>query len=143
MRRPTATKELIRSALIVFAEKNSYTQDEADAIAEEYSLHDDGFDLTKKLEKWQDWDCTRDDMDKLDEVSSCVRDALKAAEQAWFSENDIQPPFPNGTLIKQGLITGVSPYDVAVFHVKEPGHDDEVDGWSRLCIKFEDAEVAA
>ena len=106
-KRPTASKEMILAAAAVVAEKIGA---DAATIAEYYRLGMDGYELAKELDKYAYWDTNREDMEALDEVDSLVDDAIRKAEKDWLVDNDIQPPLPIGTQIKEGLITGVSDY---------------------------------
>ena len=135
-KRPTATKEMILAAATAVAEKIGA---DAATIAEHYQPGMDGYELAKELDKYAYWDTSRDDMEALDEVDSLVDSAVKKAVKAWFIDNDIQPPLPIGTQIKEGLITGVSDYSPAAYLVKETGCTD--DSRHRL-IRFENAIAA-
>lgn len=133
--RPTITETLIREAARPVAE---YIEGNLEDIVEQYQPHMDGFRLAKALDKHCLWDCSRDVMESLDEVDSNVQQLLRYAERQWFAENDIQPPLPIGTTIKEGVIDGFSEHSVATYQVKENGctHDGR---W--LLVKFEDAEA--
>lgn len=93
----------------------------------------DGFYFAKKLDKWTNWDTTRDDMEALDEVDHLVDEYERAAEKAWAEEHRV------GTGIKEGVITGIYDYTPATFRVKEDGCTN--DSRHRI-ITFEDAVVA-
>lgn len=69
-------------------------------------------------------------------MDSIVSELQSAAEKKWFSENDIQPPLPIGTRIKQGVIAGIYEHGPAMYLVKEDGCTK--DG-RHLIIKFENA----
>lgn len=105
-------------------------------IVSHYRHPMDGYDLAMKLNMYEGFDVSREEMETLDEVESYVRHSLKEAEKAWFETYDIQPPYPIGTRIKQGVIAGISDYDVATYEVKENGCTQ--DG-RYLLIKFESA----
>ncbi len=135
--RPTVTEGIVREAAAEIAEKLDI---DLDAIVEEYIYGDDGYELAKNLEKWQSIDVSRDQMEELDYVDINTRRLVEAAEKIWFEENDIQPPLPIGTQIKEGEITGIYEYRPAYYEVKTP---DQRDDNSRLLIKFEDATEAA
>lgn len=141
--RPTITDEMV-----IEAARTEYPEPgEAEAIAEHFHRHMDGYELAKELDRSAWWDCTRDDVDKLDCVSSKVERLLSEAEQAWCIAHDIQPSLPVGTRIRLqrggvGEITGIAgKHSPASYLVKEDGHDDEVSGHRRYIIKFEDAVV--
>ena len=63
----------------------------------------------------------------------------RKAEKKWVDENNIQPPLPIGTRIKQGVIHSVCDYSAAKYRVKEDGCAQ--DG-RFLLIRFEDAVAA-
>ena len=135
-RRPSASKEIILAAAQIVAAKINA---DAETIAQHFRPHMDGYDLAKELDKWAGWDTTRDEMESLDEVGHLVDEAVRDAEKAWFAENDIQPPFPVGTRIKEGMITGIYDYSPASYLVKEDGCLD--DSRHRI-IRFENAVAA-
>ncbi len=113
----------------------------AESITEEYSYPMDGFELAKKLDKWQSWDTTRDDMEALDEMDSLVSAALGQAEKEWFQRNNIEPTLAIGTRIQWrdviGEITGISDYGHAKYLVKP---DVSAIGAGRYLVNFEDAQ---
>ena len=135
--RPTADKAMILAACTVVAEKMNGA--DAETIAEHYRRHMDGFELAKELDKYACWDTTRDDMEALDELDCLVDSAERAAIKAWAAEHNPQPPFPVGTRITRGMITGFSDYSPACYEVKEDGDENPN---RRLIIKFEHAEAA-
>lgn len=143
--RPTVTDGMvIEAALTEYPELA-----EAESIAEHFHRHMDGYELAKELDRSAWWDCNRDDVDKLDNVSSKVERLLVEAERAWCIAHDIQPDLPVGTRLRLprggvGEITGIaSSHSPASYLVKEEGQDDEVSGNRRYIIKFEDAVVDA
>lgn len=107
-----------------------------DDIVKEYRHPMDGYDLAKMLDKWQGWDTDREDMETLDEVNGYVSEYLKEAEKAWVEAWNIQPPYPIGTRIKEGVIAGIYEYSVATYEVKENGCTHE---GRFLLVKFEKA----
>lgn len=132
--RPTVTESMIQEAASEVVEKVSDIS--VMDIVRHYRHPMDGYDLAMKLNMYEGFDISREEMETLDEVESCVRHTLKEAEKAWFEAYDIQPPYPIGTRIKQGVIAGISDYDVATYEVKENGCTQ--DG-RYLLIKFENA----
>ena len=75
-------------------------------------------------------------IDSLDCMHSNVEEEHEKVLKQWFIDENIQPPFDNETVIKQGVIKGVYEYGTATFKVKEDGCTDP----SRyLLINFEDA----
>lgn len=137
-KRPRVDREMIfKAAQEVMAEH-------ADDIANEYDYPMDGFELCKKLDRWLGWDSTREDMDTLDGMDSAVRELLEAAEKEWFEQHNIQPPYAIGTKVNLGRgdtgeITGIYGRGHGKYLVKIDGHDDELCGYRRRIINFEDA----
>jgi hypothetical protein len=112
---------------------------DADTIAEHYSHPMDGYELARELDRRAGWDLTMSDVEELDCMSGIVDAHYRAAEKKWFEENDIQPTLPNGTRIKEGVISGICQHSPARYLVKENGCTQ--DGrW--LLVKFEDAVAA-
>ena len=134
MQRPEVTEEMIRHAATEVAQK---LDGDVDSIVEVYRHPMDGYELAKRLERESYWDISRDEMETLDEVEMSVSAAQRKAEREWFESNDIQPPFPVGTRIREGVITGIYDHMPAYYKVKEDGCTDP--NRSRL-IKYEDAE---
>ncbi|OPX57052.1 hypothetical protein SAMN02745127_02088 [Oceanospirillum multiglobuliferum] len=133
MKRPDVTDEMIRHAAEVVAQK---VKGDVGSIVEAYCHPMDGYELAKRLERECFWDVSRDDMELLDEMEGIIDDQHQAAEKEWFESNDIQPPFPIGTKIKEGIIKGIYEYRPAYYQVKEYGCTDP--NRHRL-IKFERA----
>lgn len=140
--RPKVTDEMIRAAAESVVREYLPDVDmdaSVDAICRQYRRHMDGYDLSMRLRQWEGWDVTRDEMESLDAVDSRVSDALREAEKQWFAAAPFDPPFPVGTTITQGLITGIYEYGPARYLVKKPGMPEG----SSLIINFENAKVAA
>lgn len=139
--RPTATLDIKLEAARIVAQQLG----DADAatIAEHYSLGMDGYRLAKELDTMAFWDCTRDDVDVLDEMDSLVREAVAKAEMQWAAEHGIQPPLPVGARIRwacsTGTITDIYEHAAASYLVKIDGYDDSR-GNRRAIVKFEDAQ---
>ncbi len=70
----------------------------ADAVVKEWN-HDDGWSFADKLKR-NGWVINRDEAEELDSLSVCIHDALKQAQKAWLTENNIAAPFPIGTYVK-------------------------------------------
>lgn len=146
--RPKATTEMIAAAAKAVADQHSWGDNAAAAIVRQYHRNADGFALMKDLEKWESWDCERDDIERLDEVDNLVRKAVSEAERAWAADNQITPPLPIGALIELhdhpagGRIMGVFENAPAIYKVKPVGQDDAKTGTMRRLIKFEDAVLA-
>lgn len=132
--RPRANSDMVRKAAELVAPKVRHIS--ADEIVRQYRHPMDGYELAKELNHWESCDVSREDMETLDEVEWKVDELLDAAVKEWFETNDIQPPLPIGTRIKEGVITGIYEHGVATYKVKENGCTDD----SRyLLIKFEKA----
>lgn len=136
MKRPQITHEMKLAA----AQQVAANIGDADAetIAETWQPHMDGYELARALDRNYYWDLTRDEMEELDCMQSIVDDLLREAEKQWFEENNIQPPLPIGTRIKEGVIADIDKYGVARYLVKENGCTDPN---RHLLIKFEAAEA--
>ncbi len=142
--RPKINDVMKLDAAKIVAAKMAVTDIEgtAESIAEEYSYPMDGFELAKKLDKWQSWDTTRDKMEALDEIDSLVSTALRRAEKEWFERNNIKPTLAIGARIQWrdviGEITGVSDYGHGKYLVKP---DKSTIGDGRYIVNFEDAQL--
>ncbi len=116
----------------------------AESICAEYSYPMDGFELSKKLDRYQSWDTTRQEMETLDEMDSLVAKAHREAEKNWFERNDIKPPLEIGTRIQwhdiTGVIEGIYEHGHAKYLVKP---DVSTIGDGRYLVNFEDAEPIA
>jgi len=138
IKRPVITDEMILEAAREIA-GNLSVEFNADEIAACYLPHMDGYNLARALDDLGGWGLKKSDVDELDELDGIVDDLLRAAEKKWGEENNIQPPLPVGTVIKQGVIHGVCSHTAARYLVKEHGRTRE---GVFLVIKFEDAEIA-
>lgn len=136
MKRPQITFEMKLEAARQVATKLDGA--DAETIAKTWQPHMDGYELARELDKNYYWDLTRDEMEQLDDMGEIVNDLLSEAEKQWFEENNIQPPLPIGTRIKEGVIAGIDKYGVARYLVKENGC---IDPNRHLLIKFEAAEA--
>jgi len=136
LKRPVATKEMILDAAMEVAVK---IDADAATIAQYYHPGMDGYELAKELDKYAYWDTSRAEMEALDDMDFLVDQKVRAAVKEWATSNDIQPPLPVGTRIKEGVITGIDDYSPATYRVKENGCTN--DSRSRL-IRYEDAVSA-
>ena len=134
MTRPKITKEIILEAALKVA--SNIEDCDADIIAENYRHPMDGYELARELDREEGWDLTMLDVEKLDAMSSIVSRLHAEAEKLWVKKNDIQPPLPIGTKIKEGVIDSVYQHSAARYCVKADGCTQ--DG-RFLLIKFEDA----
>lgn len=131
--RPTITKEMVIEAAAKIAENLG---GDAETIARNYRHPMDGYQLARELDRNEYWDLSMSDVEELDNLSAVVASLLTAAEKKWFSENDIQPPLPIGSTIREGVIDGIYQYAPARYLVKESGCSQ--DG-RFLIVKFENA----
>lgn len=139
--RPKVDKEMVLRAA------QQVMPDGAEDIAKEYHYPMDGFELCKSLDKWQMWDSTREEMEKLDEMDFVVAKLIEDAEKEWFEKNDIKPPLEIGTVVLlprggRGHITEISKFGHGKYLVKPEGQEDEASGYRRHVIAFEDAVPA-
>lgn len=141
--RPTVTQEMKFEAAKALVAEHGLDAHNANDIADQYSFGMDGFELAKELDKWAYWDTSRDEMEALDDMDYRVRALLKAEEERWFADNNIQPPLPIGSKVKchggTGVITEISNHAVAYYAVKPDGQDDASCGNRRYLVRFEDA----
>jgi hypothetical protein len=148
MKRPTVNKAMIEEAAKLYASKASFaTDDERDVLAHDIAEHYrypfmDGFELGKALDG-EGWEIDAEIVSDLDTFQYEVADILKAAERKWFEWEKPQPPFPVGTMIREGEITGIYEHGPAKYLVKKPGQDDATTGNRRLIINFEDAVLVS
>lgn len=142
--RPEITDEMVRDVAttvlkkIYPADPDGAIESAADDLVRHYRYPMDGYELALELNRYG-WDVSRDEMEELDGIDRGVRERLKEAEAAWFAANPVEPPFPIGTKITHGLITGIYEYEPARYLVKVPGTPDS----QRRIIKFEDARESA
>ena len=146
-KRPTVTDEMIRAVILQVAPKvagRDASEGEIEAVADSiqrvYEHPMDGFDLATALSRRECWDVTRDEADEMDAIESRISYALREAEKQWFAANPVEPPFPIGTKITRGTISGIYEYQPAYYTVKETGCTN---AGRFLLIKFEDARESA
>lgn len=141
--RPKIDNDMVLTAAKVIAERMGVSDivDTAESIAAVYRWPMDGFELAKKLDRWQSWDTTRSDMDELDALDSLVSKALADAEKGWFERNQPQPALEVGARIQwrgvTGEITGIYEHGPAKYLVKP---DNSTIGDGRYIVNFEDAQ---
>ena len=134
MNRPTITPEMVAAAASEIANEIGI---EAETIAKAYSRHFDGYQLARELERYHYVDLCIDDVNRLDEISGLVDEALRKAEKAWAEENNIQPKLSVGAVIGCGVIAGVCQHSPARYLVTEHGCTQN---GLFLLVMFEDAE---
>jgi hypothetical protein len=141
--RPKITQEIIIEAAKKTAENASNLEaDEkkrlAADIADCYHSHMDGYELCKKLEN-KGWMINTMFVEDMDSIDSFISDVHRKVCWEWVKENNIQPPFPIGTIIKEGEITDIYDHLPAYYSVKPIGQDDPKTGKRRSLVKFESA----
>lgn len=137
MKRPTITKEMILAAAQEVAA--NIEDGDAETIAEHYRHPMDGYQLARELDRYAYWDLTMREVEELDAMSSIVPRLHHEAEKKWVAENDIHPPLPLGTQIKEGVIDSVCAHSPARYRVKENGCTQ---AGRFVLIRFEDAVAA-
>lgn len=137
-KRPEITKEIISIGCKEFAKKFNYSEYEAKQICQHYSPFDNGYELAKNLDRYCCWQIDLQKVEDLDCVEDYVSNEHKKACKKWFEENDIKPPLPIGSKIKQGVIHSIYEHDVAYYKVK--AYDCNQDGRFTL-IKFENTNL--
>ncbi|MGP5563774.1 hypothetical protein [Vreelandella alkaliphila] len=134
--RPTVTDKMIEQAAETVAAKVDISSED---IIDVYRHRMDGFELAMELNK-NYVDVDRNDMDALDDMERLVSEELTKAEKEWFTANNIQPPYPIGTRVKEGVIEHIDTHLVAHYLVRKWDTPPEVKSWR--VIKFEDAVPA-
>jgi hypothetical protein len=130
-------KQLQRGGHIPEAEVEDSTRDIARAVRHA-GPYTDGYQIAKSLDD-MGWDCNLQMAEDLDCFSSYANDEIQAAQARWVDENNIVPPFPIGTRVKDtsgetGKITEVYSHGVAKYCVKM---DNEKNPTTRRIIDFE------
>ncbi len=94
----------------------------AQDIARVYRAGMDGYALARALETGAAWtSITTEVVNDLDAMPAVVQQELLMARRQWVSENNIQPPFPDGAQLVQGQIVGVYEFAPATYRVRERG----------------------
>lgn len=136
--RPIITNDIVRAAVAKMATQEGWTTDDVDDIVRVYSPHDDGYTLAKKLESRCCWPIDTSVVETLDCIDPHVDEELERAVKEWAQAHNIRPPYPVGTRIRQGVITGISTHYAARYEVRA----DNLPDHARRLIKFEDARPA-
>ena len=135
--RPKITKEMITVAAQEFGKRHGWSEQEiADIVLCFQPPFMDGYDLAKELGCRCLWDIDAAIVDDLDGLGMNVSALLRKACIDWARDNDIQPPFPVGTTISRGEITGIYQHDGACYEVRAPG---ETEPSRRYIVRFEEA----
>lgn len=131
--RPTVTQEIINAAAAEFnAIHNNFP---ANDISRIYVHPMDGYELAKELETYRNWDVDFDVCETLNEFQDCVE--AKYLKICFDWAKTIEPPFPVGTRIKNGVIDRVYEHAPATYAVQVDGEKDN----QKLIVKFELAEL--
>lgn len=104
----------------------------AEDLAEIGDEHMDGYELCKELDG-MGYDGSMSLAEALDNYGYELRKLREAAEKDWATTNNVQPPFPAGTKIKEGVIESVYTHGAAQYLVNY-GHANR-----KRIINFEDA----
>ncbi len=96
----------------------------------------DAYELAKKLEAYSRYRPDMEMLNALEKMNRNVDILYRDQLENWINTQDIKPPFPIGTEIKEGIIKRVDPYGIARYMIrvrdcKEPS--------SYLLKNFEDA----
>jgi hypothetical protein len=135
--RPEISKDTILIAALKISRYIRGENEESDAedIADCYYEHIDGYELAKRLENDCHWDISVDMIEHLDSMEHYVSEEHEIVLKKWVIDSKIEPPFENGTKVKQGVIAGIYEYGAAKFLVKRNGCTDDR---SFGIINFED-----
>jgi hypothetical protein len=147
MRRAAAEKTI--GAMI----KNGYLTDaerelSIESLVKVGERHMDGYQIAKRLDDGEGWDCNLEMADALDDYPHHLDDELRAAEKAWFERVRPQPPLPDGTRVsygrgKSGIIDRVHEYGPAKYAIKEDGDAEaDTDSQRRTIVNFEDVRAS-
>jgi hypothetical protein len=135
--RPMIVEETIRRAVEKMAAARRWDEQEVDDIVRCFERFDDGYKLAKELESCCYWDIDAQQVSDLDDVSFAVDQEHRQDCIEWAKANDIQPPLPIGTHIREGVITGISKYSPATYEVQRPNDPPT----TKALILFEDAKA--
>jgi len=69
-------------------------------IAHVGEWHMNGYELAKELDNRYSWDIDADIVETLDGWSHVCRKQLIIIQRKWVEENDITPPYPDGTRVR-------------------------------------------
>lgn len=135
----SAAKRLAEDSTVIHGddEQEEYAKD----IAKEYRYGMDGYQLASNLERNHMYLPTVGMVEELDNMEYFVDEIHSEACKKWADWCNIKPPFPVGTIISKGEITGISDRHVASYLVKPIGQVDEQENHRRFVIKFEDARL--
>lgn len=157
--RPSMSDESVRVLVVQNAVKALYSgkwcpfgEDKHDdllsTLLNEYSYHDDEYELAKKFEN-DCWDVDRDFVSILECVTSEINSEFRKSVKAWFDAYQPLPPLEIGAVIEtlgfhekeKGTIESIYEYVPATYTVKMENQEES--DTSRRLIKFEDAVLAS
>lgn len=138
---PTVTPDMVLRAARWLINRRAMsvpdTESAAQDIAQVYSIGLDGYTLARALETTMGWKMVNTEtVNDLDALETVVQQELTMARRRWVKDNDIRPPFPDGTHLVQGKIVNVYEFSPATYRVRERGC--AVLGRD-LLVNFEDA----
>ena len=137
MDRPEITQELITEVAKSFCADCGWDEEQAIDLAWVYrSDRMDGYELAKELDHLHGWMPTAQDVDTLENFSHAVVEEHRQVCIDWARDNNIQPPFPIGTMTTQGEITGIYAHDAATYIIRSNG---ETIPYRGQLVRFEDA----
>jgi len=131
--RPRVTQEIINAAAAAFSK--NYPEFEANDISRTYVHPMDGYELAKELETYRNWGIDFDVCDTLNGFQNYVEYEHLKICKVWAET--IEPPFPIGARIKEGVITGIYEHTPAAYIVQVDGEPET----TKRIIKFELAEL--
>jgi len=90
-----------------------------DAIVQHWRYGMDAYQLAKKLDTYSYYHPDMEMLNALEAMSRNV-DALYYNQLAsWLNNQDINPPFPNGTEVEEGIIDSVDRYGIARYMIRQ------------------------
>lgn len=115
-------------------------------IAKRGGRHMDGYELAKKLDEWDAWDCDLQMAEELDSFSLLLGNEIRRRQHAWVEVNKILPPFPPGTRViakhgrkeLPGVIDDIYGHGPAQYEVRLDG---DADPSRRAIVYFEDVRL--
>lgn len=115
----------------------------AEAIEKSYPAEAhpvDGYKIARFLENNFIWSSINAEMvESLNSMSKYVDEEYIRICTAWVKQNNVQPPYPIGTEIIEGTITGISGSLPAYYEVKPRDHGNQISPKFRRLVRFERA----
>jgi hypothetical protein len=143
---PRQTDAVVEAAVLDYIKRHQFVwaaDDQegcAKQIAEHWHGHEDGYQLARALERYEHWDPDMALCEDLDSIGSVVSSWVNNLRKEWATAWNIQPPYPVGTRITKGVITGVNNHNAATYEVQQ---DAPMWPGSKLLVRFEDAKKVA